>query len=208
MSARILVFSFVLSAITTVAGFAQRSADVVVYDSTPGGFCAAITAARKGTSVIVLEPTEHVGGLSTGGLSHCDSDQMRRETLMGLFDEWHRRVVKDYTDRGLPAPYDPALKDNARWTFEPQVAMRVTMQILKESGVTVKTGRYLTAARKDGGRETKFTVDQTRPMPAGEHFQPIGTAVLAADVETTIQIKNMNTTGFVILDAVQLVPLK
>jgi hypothetical protein len=127
---------------------------------------------------------------------------------MGLFDEWHRRVVKDYTDRGLPAPYDPALKDNARWTFEPQVAMRVTMQILKESGVTVKTGRYLTAARKDGGRETKFTVDQTRPMPAGEHFQPIGTAVLAADVETTIQIKNMNTTGFVILDAVQLVPLK
>lgn len=119
MSARILVFSFVLSAITTVAGFALRSADVVVYGSTPGGFCAAIAAARKGASVIVLEPTEHVRG-----------------------------------------------------------------------------------------RETKFTVDQTRPMPAGEHFQPIGTVVLAADVETTIQIKNMNTTGFVILDAVQLVPLK
>jgi len=73
-------------------------ADVIVYGATPGGFCAAIAAAREGASVILLEPTDHVGGLSTGGLSHCDSNQMRRETLLGLFDEWHRRVVKDYTD--------------------------------------------------------------------------------------------------------------
>ncbi len=38
------------------------------------------------------EPSQHVGGLSAGALSHCDSNQMRRETLIGLFDEWHRRV--------------------------------------------------------------------------------------------------------------------
>ncbi len=104
-------------------GFAQDSADVIVYGSTPGGFCAAIAAAREGASVILLEPTQHVGGLSTGGLSHCDSNQMVRSTLMGLFDEWHRRVVKDYTDRGLPAPYDPTLKDTAKWTFEPHVGL-------------------------------------------------------------------------------------
>jgi len=61
--------------------------------------------------VILLEPTAHVGGLSTGVLSHCDSNQRRRGTLMGLFDEWHRCVVKDYTDRGLKAPYDPTVKD-------------------------------------------------------------------------------------------------
>ena len=89
--------------------------------------------------MILLEPTEHVGGLSTGGLSHCDSNQMRRETLMGLFDEWHRRIVKDYTDRGLAASYNPALKDTAKWTFEPHVAMRVTQAMLREAGVTVLT---------------------------------------------------------------------
>lgn len=148
ISPRSLLFSFVLS--TTAASLAQDSADVVVYGSTPGGFCAAIAAAREGASVILLEPTEHVGGLSTGGLSHCDSNQMVRSTLMGLFDEWHTRVVKDYTDRGLKAPYDPASKDTAKWTFEPHVAMRVTNAMLKESGVTVKTGRYLTSAKKDG----------------------------------------------------------
>ncbi len=137
-------------------GFAGNSADVIVYGSTPGGFCAAIAAAREGASVILLEPTAHVGGLSTGGLSHCDSNQMVRSTLMGLFDEWHTRIVKDYTDRGLPAPYDPKLKDQARWTFEPHVAMRVTMQMLKENGVTVKTAEYLTSVKKSGARITSL----------------------------------------------------
>jgi hypothetical protein len=51
--------------------------------------------------VVLLEPTDHVGGLSTGGLSHCDSNQMVRSTVMGLFHEWHTRIVKDYTDHDL-----------------------------------------------------------------------------------------------------------
>ncbi len=92
--------------------------------------------------------------MSTGGLSHCDSNQMVRGTVMGLFDEWHKRVVKDYTDRGLEAPYDPAVKDQSKWTFEPHVAMRVTMQMLDEAGVTVLTERYLKSVAKDGSRIT------------------------------------------------------
>lgn len=128
------------------------SADVIVYGSTPGGFCAAIAAAREGASVILLEPTDHVGAMNTGGLSHCDSNQMVRSTLMGLFDEWHTRVVKDYTDRGLMAPYNPMKKDQSRWTFEPHVAMRVTMEMLDEAGVTVLTERYLKSVTKEGPR--------------------------------------------------------
>jgi hypothetical protein len=134
----------------------ETSADVIVYGSTPGGFCAAIAAAREGASVILLEPTEHVGGLSTGGLSHCDSNQMRRETLMGLFDEWHTRIVKDYTDRGLPAPYNAAIKDSAKWTFEPHVAMRVTMSMLQEAGVVLRTSCYLKSVTKHGSRITSI----------------------------------------------------
>jgi hypothetical protein len=129
-----------------------READVIVYGSTPGGFCAAIAAAREGASVILLEPTDHIGAMNTGGLSHCDSNQMVRSTLMGLFDEWHTRVVKDYTDRGLKAPYNPAKKDQSRWTFEPHVAMRVTTKMLDEAGVTVLTERYLRSVTKEGPR--------------------------------------------------------
>lgn len=132
------------------------AADVIVYGSTPGGFCAAIAAAREGASVILLEQSDHVGGMSTGGLSHCDSNQMVRSTLMGLFDEWHTRIVKDYTDRGLQAPYNPANKDQSRWTFEPHVAMRVTMQMLDEAGVRVLTERALLSVTKDGPRVTSL----------------------------------------------------
>lgn len=157
MSRFSLAVALLLFAFTCRSSDAQTAADVIVYGATPGGFCAAIAAAREGSSVILLEPTPHVGGLSTGGLSHCDSNQMVRGTLLGLFDEWHTRVVRDYTDRGLPAPYDPKIKDQARWTFEPHVAMRVTLQMLKESGVTVLTGQYLASVKKNGSRITSLT---------------------------------------------------
>jgi hypothetical protein len=59
-----------------------------------------------------------------------------------------------------------------------------------------------------GTHETKFSVDQTRPLPTGEHFQKIGTAEVSAARESTIEVKTSGTTGFVILDAIKLVPLE
>jgi ribulose 1,5-bisphosphate synthetase/thiazole synthase len=47
----------------------SAESDVVVYGGTPGGITAAIAAARDGASVILLEQTRHVGGLSTSGLN-------------------------------------------------------------------------------------------------------------------------------------------
>ena len=151
---RLLTALLLLTGITHAAD-ADRAAqaDVIVYGATPGGFCAAIAAAREGAKVTLLEPTSHVGGLSTGGLSHCDSNQMRRESLTGLFEEWHRRIVKDYVDRGQPMPYDPMNKTpGIRWIFEPHVAMRVTQTMLKEAGVTVVTQCQLNHVEMTGTR--------------------------------------------------------
>jgi len=163
------------------------TADVIVYGSTPGGFCAAIAAAREGASVILLEPTNHVGGMNTGGLSHCDSNQMVRSTLMGLFDEWHTRVIKDYTDRGLKAPYNPAKKDTSRWTFEPHVAMRVTMKMLEEAKVNVLTEGYLKSVTKDGPRITSL-VTKNRTFTARVFVDGTyeGDLMAAAGVDWTI----------------------
>lgn len=157
---RQLVFIAILQVALSPRGKAATEADVIVYGSTPGGFCAAIAAAREGVSVILLEPTDHVGAMNTGGLSHCDSNQMVRSTVMGLFDEWHTRVVKDYTDRGLKAPYQPDVKDHSRWTFEPHVAMRVTMKMLDEAGVEVLTGRALQSVTKAGPKITSLVTKQ------------------------------------------------
>lgn len=132
-------------------------ADVIVYGATPGGFCAAIAAAREGAKVVLLEPTAHVGGVNTGGLSFSDSNQTVRSTLLGLFEEWHQRVAADYAARGVKLPYDVAVKDNSVWTYEPHVAARVTDAMLREAGVTVLTREVLTAVDKEGARIVRLT---------------------------------------------------
>jgi len=144
----LMALSCVLASVS--AGAETNTADVIVYGSTPGGYCAAIAAAREGASVILLEPTAHIGGMNTGGLSFSDSNQMYRETLMGLFHEWHLRIQQDYESRGITLPYDVNVKDTSRWSYEPHVAMQVTTQMLAEAGVEVLTRRWLGSVTKSG----------------------------------------------------------
>lgn len=126
------------------------AADVIVYGSTPAGFCAAIAAAREGSEVLLLEPTKHVGGVNTGGLSFSDSNQTVRSTLMGLFDEWHSRIEADYQSRGITLPYSVKQKDHTHWTYEPSVAMRITRQMLDEAKVKVLAECELRSVSKEG----------------------------------------------------------
>jgi hypothetical protein len=59
-----------------------------------------------------------------------------------------------------------------------------------------------------GTHSKTIMVDQTVPLPRGKHFRAIGTVDLQANVETVIQISNADTIGFVIVDALQLLPVK
>ena len=139
-----------------LAALHAAEADVIIYGSTPGGFCAAIAASREGASVILLEPTDHVGGVNTGGLCFSDSNQTVRSTVTGLFDEWHTRIEADYTSRGIKLPYKVSEKDQKHWTYEPHVAMRITKQMLDEAKVQVLTKRVLKSVTKDGARITRL----------------------------------------------------
>jgi hypothetical protein len=59
------------------------------------------------------------------------------------------------------------------------------------------------------GPHTKtLSVDQTTTIPTGKHFRLVGNVDLQANVETTITISSADTSGFVILDALQLLPVK
>ena len=145
-----LLFAFSLSA------HAAMEADVIVYGATPGGFCAAIAAAREGVSVILLEPTDHLGGVNTGGLCFSDSNQTVRSTVLGLFEEWHARIEKDYQQHGVALPYKVSEKDHKPWTYEPHVASKITQQMLDEAGVKVLTKRVLKSVAKEGKHITKL----------------------------------------------------
>ncbi len=141
----------------SLSAHAATEADIIVYGATPGGFCAAIAAAREGASVILLEPTDHVGGVNTGGLSFSDSNQTVRSTVMGLFDEWHTRVEKHYIDNNVVLPYKVSEKNADKWTYEPHVAMKVTQEMLAEAGVKVLPKHLLKSVSKDGARIARLT---------------------------------------------------
>jgi hypothetical protein len=149
-------FALLFLALSMSAHAATIEADVVIYGSTPGGFCAAIAAAREGASVILLEPTEHVGGVNTGGLCFSDSNQTVRSTVLGLFEEWHLRIEKDYKQRDVELPYKVSDKDHKPWTYEPHVAAKITNEMLDEAKVQVLTKRELQSVTKNGARITKL----------------------------------------------------
>ncbi|MBX7208421.1 MAG: FAD-dependent oxidoreductase [Verrucomicrobiaceae bacterium] len=148
----------VLCVFAILRGSASGAAgvDVVVYGATPGGFCAAIAAAREGVSVSLIEPTGHIGGVNTGGLCFSDSNQTIRNTVCGLFEEWHERIERDYQSRGIALPYKVAEKDHRPWTYEPHVAAKITRQMLDEAGVKVLTKQVLKSVTKNGARVTRI----------------------------------------------------
>ena len=55
-----------------------------------------------------------------------------------------------------------------------------------------------------GSHKKHFAVDQTQPLPSGQHFKSVGSVQLESGVETAITISNHQTVGFVIVDALQL----
>jgi len=92
MSNRILWITF-LAVLHSYAAWAEKF-DVVVYGGTAGGVIAAVSAAREGLKVALLEPGKHLGGMVSGGLSWTDFG--RKEVIGGYALEFYRRAGKHY----------------------------------------------------------------------------------------------------------------
>ena len=126
--------------------------DVCVYGGTAGGVAAAIQAARMGKSVVLIEPSKHIGGLTSGGLGWTDSGDKR--AVGGIAREFYQRVKKHY-DRpeawkfGKRDEYKSYRPDeDAMWTFEPHMAERILRDMLNEHKVEVVTGESLEGVRQ------------------------------------------------------------
>ncbi len=139
-----LVCGFLASGATPAAdGFG-----VVVYGSTPGGLAAAIGAAKGGQDVLLIEPTERIGGMLTSGLSHSDFHSL--ESLSGTFLDFCRRVEAHYI-----AQYgadSPEVRDCFHGTFgEPKVNLAICEAMLAEQPrITVRKGHRLKGVAMDG----------------------------------------------------------
>ena len=135
---RLLFLSALLLASTAAAS------DVVVFGGTPSGLIAAISAAREGASVTVIEPTKWIGGMTTGGLAKSDTG--KEETIGGYTREFFEKAAARY-------------KGKFMWFAEPQANMETFQTLLKEAKVEVITGRRLKTVARDGTKIISFTTD-------------------------------------------------
>jgi NADPH-dependent 2,4-dienoyl-CoA reductase/sulfur reductase-like enzyme len=111
---------------------------IIVYGGVPCGIAASITAAREGAKVLLIEPTRHVGGLSTSGLNTAETEHMLKWTIGGFAEEFYRRLGKYYGT------------DTAEYFFESSIAEKTYLNMLKEAGVELRFGAGVDAVTKDG----------------------------------------------------------
>ena len=103
--------------------------EVVVYGGTPAGVAAAVTAARCGADVVLVEPTDHVGGIITNGLTNADI--INHKAIAGFFEEFTHRIRDYYSATyGGKSPQLRACRDG--YYFEPGVAEKVLLKMLAD----------------------------------------------------------------------------
>jgi hypothetical protein len=124
---RIFSLIFSLLALLPAAAFAQHDYDFVVYGGTAGGVMTAVSAAREGLKVVLLEPGRHLGGMATGGLSRTDFG--KKGVIGGYALEFYWRIGQKY---------DLArFAQSLGWYYEPHVGEEVLTEMLREAGVDV-----------------------------------------------------------------------
>lgn len=142
--------------------------DVVVYGGTSGGIAAAIQVKRMGGSVVVIEPTKRIGGLTTGGLGQTDIGN--KAAIGGVSLEFYQRIRKHYSE---PSAWKWQKREEYRsggqsvtnqaeaamWTFEPSAALTVLEAMAKEAGVPIVYGERLDRTNVDGPKTKGVTKD-------------------------------------------------
>ncbi len=140
--------------------------DIVIYGGTASGAAAAVQASRMGKSVVLIEPGQHIGGLTSGGLGWTDSGN--KAVIGGISREFYQRVKKHYDDpKSWPHQkrdtYLTYRKDeDAMWAFEPKVAEMLLRQMLDEAKVPVIFSERLDrekGVKRDGTRIVSMTTE-------------------------------------------------
>ncbi len=139
-------------------------ADIVVYGGTPGGIATAISAARQGRRVTLVEYQDHIGGMTTSGLGKSDIEN--RAMIGGLFKEFITGVYDHYL-----ATYGPDHEStklcNQGYYAEPSVAEKVLEAMLaKETKITVLKGWRLKSTQVQDSRLTKIEIVSRRDAAA------------------------------------------
>ena len=143
-------------------GNPNQEYDIVIYGGTSSGVISAVQAVKMNKTVILIEPTNRIGGLTAGGLG--DTDHGKQNTIGGLSREYYQRIGVKY-NRNEPV-----------WQFEPKVALEVYHDLIStynipvvyqerldlNNGVTLKDGKIKTIRMESSKEYTgKIFIDAT-----------------------------------------------
>ncbi len=164
-----------IAASSSAARAAEPAAyDVVVYGGTASGVIAAIETDRLGKTAVVIEPSQHLGGLTTSGLGWTDTGDKR--VIGGLSREFYQRLRRYYSNDSA-WPYDNPDKHrqfstggDAMWVFEPSAAEKTLEAMLKETNVVVVRGERIERAPGAGGVVKEGAAIRKIKMESGREF--------------------------------------
>jgi hypothetical protein len=169
-----LIFS---SSIQFDAKSQVREYDIVIYGGTSAGVAAAIQSSRMGKSVVLIEPSSRIGGLTTGGLGQTDIGNKQvvggisREFYEGIkkyYDEpanWKWQTKQEYRDGGQTRT---AEGEDAMWTFEPSAALKVYKTMMDKENISLNYNQRLN--RKSGVKKQRGQIAEIE-MESGEKYR-------------------------------------
>ncbi|MBK8037269.1 MAG: FAD-dependent oxidoreductase [Verrucomicrobiaceae bacterium] len=139
---RFIANSVAAASLSAVASAADNDTpDICIYGGTASGVMAAVTAAKQGRSVVLIEPSRWLGGMTGGGLSHVD---WGREKAVG--GTALSILSKNYDD----AQYRQVFRD-----------------LVKKYRIRVIYEHRVSAVEKDGASIRSITLDHAPPDALG-----------------------------------------
>ncbi|MCC5931601.1 MAG: FAD-dependent oxidoreductase [Cyclobacteriaceae bacterium] len=141
------ISTFLLLVFSSCSEKQQFDYDIVIYGGTSAGVIAAYTAKKQGKSVLLIEPGNNLGGLSSGGLGYTDIGN--KYAISGLALDFYRRLGKHY------GKFET-------WIFEPGIAESIFKQYIDEAGVEVLFGYRMNRADVAEGRIQNITLEPSQ----------------------------------------------
>ncbi len=113
----------------------NTSVDICIYGGTSAGVMAAYTATKAGKKVLIIEPGNRLGGLTSGGLGQTDIGN--KYVVTGLALDFYRNLGKHYGNL-------------ENWIFEPKVALAVFKEYIENANIEVVYQHQLQSVKKEG----------------------------------------------------------
>jgi hypothetical protein len=132
--------------------------DVAVYRATAAGVAAAVAARAAGARVTLVEPTPHIGGMVSGGLSWTDVGDTR---VLGGFARRFYQAVADHYDAEIFALRGP----------EPHVAEQILTGMLE--GIEVVQELPDAAVYVDASYEGDLLAERGIPFAVGRESRTL-----------------------------------